>query len=115
MRWPQTKLEFLASDDPHSFVGGPFGSKLTSNDYVNEGVPVIRGSNLNNGRFLDLSDFVYVSESKVYKDLYSNLAKPNDLIFTQRGILGKIALVQIDCCYDRYVVSQSQMKLTVNE
>ena len=51
--WPQTKLEALASDIPYAFVGGPFGSKLTTRDYVESGVPVIRGSNMSGGRYLD--------------------------------------------------------------
>ena len=63
MSWPRLKLELLACDEPYSFVGGPFGSKLTLRDYVDDGVPVIRGSNLKNGRFLDMDDFVFVSDS----------------------------------------------------
>jgi type I restriction enzyme S subunit len=115
MSWPRQKLELLASDEPYSFIGGPFGSKLTSRDYVEDGVPVIRGSNLNNGRFLDIDDFVFVSESKVRKDLSSNLAKPCDLVFTQLGMLGQVALIPEVGISDRYVVSQSQMKLTVDD
>ncbi len=115
MKWRRQKLESLASDEPYSFVGGPFGSKLTTRDYLEEGVPVIRGSNLNNGRFLGMSDFVFVSDSKVKKDLSSNLAKPGDLVFTQRGTLGQVALIPENGISDRYVVSQSQMKLTVDE
>lgn len=40
MSWPLQRLELLASDEAYSFVGGPFGSKLTSRDYVDEGVPL---------------------------------------------------------------------------
>ncbi|MEW8402408.1 MAG: restriction endonuclease subunit S [Candidatus Thiodiazotropha sp.] len=115
MSWPQIKLESLASRERYSFVGGPFGSKLTSRDYVDHGVPVIRGSNLNNGRYLDMTDFVYVSDSKVREDLSSNLARPLDLVFTQRGTLGQVAIIPADGVSDRYVVSQSQMKLTVDD
>ncbi len=115
MSWPHQKLESLASDEPYSFVGGPFGSKLTSRDYIAEGTPVIRGSNLNNGRFLGMDGFVFVSDSKVKEDLSSNLARPGDLIFTQRGTLGQIALVPEDGVSERYVVSQSQMKFTVDD
>ncbi|MCP4696340.1 MAG: restriction endonuclease subunit S [Gammaproteobacteria bacterium] len=115
MNWPRQKLELLAADEPYSFVGGPFGSKLTSYDYIDYGIPVIRGSNLNNGRFLDMNDFVYVSDLKVSKDLSSNLAKPCDLIFTQRGTLGQVAIIPEEGISDRYVVSQSQMKLTVDD
>ncbi|GMQ83569.1 MAG: restriction endonuclease subunit S [Gammaproteobacteria bacterium] len=115
MNWPQKKLELLASNERYSFIGGPFGSKLTSRDYVDHGIPVIRGSNLNNGRYLDMNDFVYVSDSKVREDLSSNLAKPLDLVFTQRGTLGQVAIIPNDGISDRYVVSQSQMKLTVDD
>lgn len=114
MTWPRKKLELLAADEPYSFVGGPFGSKLTQRDYIDQGVPVIRGSNLNNGRFMDMKEFVYVSDSKVRKDLSSNLAKPGDLVFTQRGTLGQVAIIPDEGISDRYVVSQSQMKLTVD-
>ncbi len=115
MSWPHKKLELLASSERYSFVGGPFGSKLISRDYVDYGVPVIRGSNLNSGRYLDMGDFVYVSDSKVREDLSSNLAKPLDLIFTQRGTLGQVVIIPDDGVSDRYVVSQSQMKLTVDD
>lgn len=114
MKWPRVKLETLASDAPYSFVGGPFGSKLTTRDYVDSGTPVIRGSNMNNGRYIDNSDFVFVSDSKVRADLSSNLAAPGDLVFTQRGTLGQVALIPADSPYEKYVVSQSQMKLTVD-
>ena len=115
MSWPHKKLESLASGERYSFIGGPFGSKLTSRDYVEHGVPVIRGSNLNNGRYLDTADFVFVAESKVREDLSSNLAKPLDIIFTQRGTLGQVAIIPENGIFENYVVSQSQMKLTVDE
>ena len=55
-------LAELAAPIPYAFVGGPFGSKLTSADYVAEGIPVIRGANLTNGRYLKESEFVFVTE-----------------------------------------------------
>ena len=115
MKWPTRKLESLASDKPYAIVGGPFGSKLTSRDYVASGVPVIRGSNLTNGRFIDTSDFVFVSDAKVRDDLSSNLAKPGDLIFTQRGTLGQVALIPDKARFEHFVISQSQMKMTVDD
>ena len=115
MSWPHRRLETLAATEPYSFVGGPFGSKLTSRDYVAEGVPVIRGSNLNDSRFLSMNDFVFVSDSKVQKDLSGNLAKAGDLVFTQRGTLGQVAIIPEGGISNRYVVSQSQMKITLDE
>ena len=108
------KVESLAANGKYSLVGGPFGSKLTSSDYVGEGIPVIRGSNLNGGRYLDETDFVFVSDQKMREDLFGNLAHRGDVVFTQRGTLGQTALIPVDACFDAYVISQSQMKLTVD-
>lgn len=93
-------------------VGGPFGSSLVGNDYELAGVPVIRGTNLGFGKYLGGS-FVHVSEEKVARDLARNTAAPGDIVFTQRGTLGQVALVD-DSDSSEYVVSQSQMRLRVN-
>jgi type I restriction enzyme S subunit len=108
------RLETLAAEGRYSLIGGPFGSKLTSKDYVAEGIPVIRGSNMNGGRYLDETDFVFVSEQKMSEDLFGNLAYPGDVVFTQRGTLGQVALIPSEARTDTYVISQSQMKLTVD-
>ncbi len=115
MSWPFRRLETLAAAESYSFVGGPFGSKLTSRDYVAEGVPVIRGSNLNGSRFLSMDNFAFVSDSKVREDLSSNLARAGDLVFTQRGTLGQVAIIPEGGISNRYVISQSQMKITLDE
>ena len=115
MGWPQIKLKALAANIPYSFVGGPFGSKLTTRDYLGEGIPVIRGSNFGCGRYIDMTDFVFVSETKMRRDLLGNLARANDLVFTQRGTLGQVAMIPASADSAVYVVSQSQMKLTVDE
>ena len=114
MRPMRQRLADLAADIPYAIVGGPFGSKLTSSDYVEEGVPVIRGSNLTGGRHLRHEDLVFVSEQKVREDLFGNLAHKGDIVFTQRGTLGQVALIPQDAPFDSYVVSQSQMKMTVD-
>jgi len=103
-------LADLAAPQKNAIVGGPFGSNLVSKDYVAGGVPVIRGANM--GAKWIGGDFVYVSNNKAI-ELSQNLARPYDLVFTQRGTLGQVAIVP-DHSYDRYVVSQSQMKITVD-
>ncbi len=37
------------------------------------------------------------------------------MVFTQRGTLGQVGIIPINSPYRRYVISQSQMKLTVDE
>lgn len=46
MKWSTMPLDRIKASVPYAFVGGPFGSNLTTRDYVDEGVPVIRGNNL---------------------------------------------------------------------
>lgn len=111
--WPIVTVDEIKSDSQYSCVGGPFGSSLSRKHYVDyEGIPVIRGVNLENDKFKD-SDFVFVSEKKA-KELHRNLAYPGDIVFTQRGTLGQVAIIPNDSKYDKYIVSQSQMKLKVD-
>jgi len=56
--------------------------------------------------------FAYVTPEKA-ASLEANHARPSDIIFTQRGTLGQVCLVPEEP-FRRYLVSQSQMKLTVN-
>jgi len=108
--WKELLFGNLAAPVRNAIVGGPFGSNLVSKDYVESGVPVIRGQNMV-GRWVG-GDFVFVSDGKA-KSLSGNLARPGDLIFTQRGTLGQVAIVP-EGPYERYLVSQSQMKATVD-
>ncbi|GAA2648331.1 restriction endonuclease subunit S [Paractinoplanes durhamensis] len=98
---------------PKGLVGGPFGSLLGGKDYVPDGVPVIRGVNLASAGFFDESEFVYVTAAKAGGELARNLARPGDVVFTQRGTLGQVGLVPAGP-HDTYVISQSQMRLRVD-
>ncbi|HRY89630.1 MAG TPA: restriction endonuclease subunit S, partial [Rubrivivax sp.] len=113
LQWPVVRLSELASPKKGSMAGGPFGSDLVSADYVEEGVPVIRGVNLPPDQRLSLDGVVYVSEAKA-DALHLNCAHPGDLVFTQRGTLGQVGLIPEDSPYSRYLISQSQMKMTVD-
>jgi len=108
--WQQLPFGELAAQTRNAIVGGPFGSNLVSADYTPAGVPVIRGQNMA-GRWIG-GDFVFVSAQKA-ADLAANLARPGDLVFTQRGTLGQVSLVP-ELPWDEYLVSQSQMKATVD-
>ncbi|MGO2883196.1 restriction endonuclease subunit S, partial [Corynebacterium variabile] len=94
-------------------IGGPFGSDLTSTDYVDSGIPVIRGSNmLPTGKIG--GGFVYISNAKFESSLNRNSAEAEDIIFTQRGTLGQVAQISQNDSR-KFVISQSQMRLRVNK
>lgn len=111
--WRGVSIECLAADAPHSVVGGPFGSALGRKDYVLDGVPVIRGAQLSGEGSFSLEDFVFVTDDKA-DEQKGNLAYPGDVIVTQRGTVGQIGLIPESSPHVRYLLSQSQMKLTVD-
>lgn len=112
--WPIKRLGDLKAPDKHSLAGGPFGSNLVSHDYVSDGVPVIRGCNLPADKTFSFDDLVFITEAKA-DSLLQNNAHPGDMIFTQRGTLGQVGLIPDDSPFPRFVISQSQMKLTVDQ
>jgi type I restriction enzyme S subunit len=98
-------------DGARGTAAGPFGSNLTRSDYVDAGVPVIRGESMSgNEPWLNDSTFVFVTIEKA-EELASNTARPGDLVFTQRGTLGQVALIPPNSAFPTYVLSQSQMRL----
>ncbi|MGW7695618.1 restriction endonuclease subunit S [Streptomyces asiaticus] len=99
---------------PKGLVGGPFGSNLVKSDYTDTGVPVIRGQNLNSDGYFSTREFVFVSPEKADGDLARNQALPGDVVFTQRGTLGQVGIVPAGE-YGRYVISQSQMRMRVDQ
>ena len=109
--WEQTTLGSLGDASRNAIVGGPFGSNLVSNDYADQGVPVIRGQNMGFGRWVS-GEFVFVSDAKA-DSLRANWARPGDVVFTQRGTLGQVAIVP-GGPWACYVISQSQMKATID-
>jgi type I restriction enzyme, S subunit len=111
--WRVVNLDSMKAQQPHAINGGPFGSKLVSKDYIEEGVPVIRGSNLSESGRFDPNEFVFVSSEKA-EELRANLAKPGDIVVTQRGTLGQIGMIPFGIGYDQFVISQSQMKVTLD-
>ena len=108
--WESSTVRGIASSARNAIVGGPFGSDLVAKDYAQYGIPVIRGQNLS-GQWVS-GNFAFVTQTKA-DSLKANLARPGDIVFTQRGTLGQVSLVPARP-FELYLVSQSQMKLSVN-
>jgi type I restriction enzyme, S subunit len=109
--WPKVEFQSLAADAKSAF-SKPYGSAITKEDYVPQGVPVVRGVNLRNGLFLD-DEFVFISEQKADQMPGANLA-PGDMVFTHRGTIGQVSMIPRDPRYPRYVLSTSQVKARLN-
>lgn len=92
---------------------GPFGSNIKVECFVDDGIPVLNGSNLN-GFFLTEDSFRYVTEKKADSLGRAN-AHRGDIVITHRGTLGQIVCIPETSKYDRYVISQSQFRVKCNE
>jgi len=111
--WPIISIDNLKAQSRNAIAMGPFGSRIRTENFVPQGVPIIRGGNLNAERFLD-DDFVYLTEEKA-DELRSANAASLDIVITHRGTLGQVGIIPRCARYPRYVVSQSQLKLTVDQ
>ena len=92
---------------------GPFGSNIKVSCFVDSGVPVLNGSNLE-GFSLSEKTFRYVTREKA-DSLNKANAHRRDIVITHRGTLGQIVFIPQDSKYDRYVISQSQFRVRCND
>ena len=109
MKFETVKIKDLVSE----ISMGPFGSNIKVECFVDEGVPVLNGGNLD-GFVLKEKSFRYVTEEKA-----NALGKANayrgDVVITHRGTLGQIVFIPQNSLFNRYVISQSQFRVRCNE
>jgi type I restriction enzyme, S subunit len=110
--WPLRTIAECAANEPHSTQIGPFGKALTPDEYTQSGVPLLRGVNVNKGRFHD-DDFVFISEAAA-----DRLAKfesfPDDVLLVHKGTLGKIGLMPKHRRFHRYIMGNSMLRVRCN-
>ena len=96
-----------------ALISGPFGSNISSRFFMESGVPVIRGNNLTSGmeKFVD-DGFAYLSVEKA-DELRSDAVR-DDIIFTAAGTIGQVGIIPPDARFDRYVISNKQIRARLN-
>ena len=102
--WQLTSIDELK----RQIAIGPFGSRMKSDCYVDDGIRVIRGTNLMDGRELS-GNFVFITPDKA-KELGNCNLIPGDLVFPHRGSIGEVGIVPND--EKKYILSSSLMKLS---
>lgn len=91
---------------------GPFGSDIKVEYFVSRGVPVLNGSNVSGFKVTDdFQNFVTEERANGYRKA---IAIRGDIVITHRGTLGQIAYVPDDSQYEKYVISQSQFKVRLD-
>ena len=92
---------------------GPFGSNIKVDCFVDKGIPVLNGSNLEGFELLENAK-KYVTEEKADSLKKANAYK-GDVVITHRGTLGQIVYIPQTAQRDRYVISQSQFRVKCNK
>jgi type I restriction enzyme S subunit len=112
IEWPELTIDELKAPNKGSIAMGPFGSRIKAENFVSSGVPVIKGAQLH-GAFVKDADFDYLTEEKA-QELSSSIAVRGDLVITHRGTIGQVSIIPDDSKYEKYIVSQSQLKVTLD-
>lgn len=98
--------------DKKALVSGPFGSNIGKRFFRSIGVPVIRGNNLKQDKFVD-SGFVFVDDEKA-EELKNCIAVEDDIIFTAAGTIGQVGIIPKNGKYSKYIISNKQLRLRIN-
>jgi type I restriction enzyme, S subunit len=91
---------------------GPFGSDIKVENFVDDGVPVLNGSNLTGFKLVE-DGFRYVTPEKA-KTFKKAIARRGDIVITHRGTLGQISYIPDNSKFEEYVISQSQFRVALN-
>lgn len=107
-------LEDVCLKEKGSIISGPFGSNISSKFFAEKGIPVIRGNNLSliGKKFID-DGFVFVTKEKA-DELRCDAIK-GDLIFTIAGTIGQVGIIDSDSIYERYVISNKQLRARIDK
>ena len=93
MVWETKKLGEITKKEKFAIVDGPFGTQLKSNEYVSEGIPLVRIKNITwDGDFID-KHLVYITQEK-FNSLKRSAIYPGDIILAKTGgTIGKMCLL----------------------
>ncbi|WP_303867408.1 restriction endonuclease subunit S [Acetobacterium wieringae] len=111
--WKVDVIDNLKANKRNAISMGPFGSKIKKECFVVSGIPIIRGTNLKPFYFNE-DEFVFVTEEKSL-ELKSSFVERKDIVITHRGTLGQVGYIPEGSKFQKYIVSQSGMKLTCDE
>lgn len=111
--WPEFTIDELKAPNKGAIAMGPFGSRIKAENFVESGVPVLKGGNLHDA-YINDSDCDFLTEEKA-DELKSSVVYEGDIVITHRGTIGQVSIVSDESKYPRYVVSQSQLKISLDK
>ncbi|MGO1474422.1 MAG: restriction endonuclease subunit S [Psychrobacter sp.] len=109
LEWAEKRLSYISAYDKNSFVDGPFGSDLKSDDYKDSGVPLIQLNNIRDGKHV-LQNYKFITEKK-RTELSRHVALPNDIVIAKMAEpVARSAIVSNQ--YPEYVIVADCVKLS---
>lgn len=108
--WEVRSMDELASSEKHSFVDGPFGSNLLTDDYREDGdIRLVQLQNIAPFQFID-SEKRYTYTRK-YREQIRSAAKPGDIVLAKMPEpIGRACMVP--SIEERYLVVADVIKFT---
>ncbi len=111
--WKVNRIKDIVAEKKYSIVDGPFGTQLHNNEYVSEGVPVIRIINLTfDGRFIN-EGLVFITEDK-FNLLKRSAVYPGDILLAKTGAtIGKLSIMPH--YIEKALIASSILKISPNQ
>jgi type I restriction enzyme S subunit len=109
-KWRQLRLPQFCSQAPHSIRRGPFGSAIKKELFVPEGYKIYEQQN---AIYNDCSLGRYFISEEMFRQLASFAVKPNDLIISCSGTVGRIAIIPEWARSG--IINQALLKLTLDQ
>jgi len=108
--WEYGFISQVVANDKYAIKRGPFGSSLKKAFFVKSGYKVYEQQHAIRD---DFSLGEYYIDDKKFEELSAFEVKPNDVIISCSGTVGKIAIAPENM--ERGVINQALLKLTLNE
>ena len=108
--WEWGFIPQIVANDKYAIKRGPFGSSIKKNYFVPSGYKVYEQQHAINDDF-SLGEY-YIDDEK-FNELKAFEVKPNDLIISCSGTVGKVAIAP--SWMEPGIINQALLKLTLNE
>ena len=107
--WCWQIIENIVLDNKHSIKRGPFGSSIKKDFFVPKGIKVYEQKHAIRNNF-EIGSY-FINEDK-YQGLKAFEVKPNDIIISCSGTIGKVAIVPENAA--KGIINQALLKLSLN-
>lgn len=110
--WEIIKLKQIVSTEKFAIVDGPFGTQLHSDEYVNEGIPLVRVNDIAIEGFFKSKELTFITEEK-FQELKRSAIKPGDILLAKTGAtIGKVCVFPNK--FDKGLIASSCAKISVD-